>query len=89
MSKQIALTQYTKDGAEVHVIVDTGERTTDADENEIPVTETFSFGAKPAFTDASFKTPFTVEKYVAQCEAEVQAIIDADAAKPEMVEVKR
>lgn len=89
MSKQIALTQYAKDGSEVHIIVDTGERNPDVAGNEIPVTETFSFGAKPAHTDASCKTACTVEMYVARCEAEIQAIIDAEEAKPEMVEVKR
>lgn len=52
-----------------------------------PQQATYQFAAMPEFTDATGKTRFTVEEYVVQCEREVQALIDAEAAKLEMVEV--
>lgn len=55
----------------------------------VPVTEQHTFGRMPEFTDATSKTRFTVAMYVAQCEAEVQSILDADSAQPRLVEVKR
>lgn len=59
--------------------------------NMVPVLKpqqtTYSFGPMPEFTDASGETRFAIEDYVAQCEREVQALIDTEAAKPELVEV--
>lgn len=88
MSKSIALTQYAEDGSQVFVIVATGEVTTDPEGNEVPITETFSFGAMPVFTDATMAKKFSVKDYVAQCEREVTGIISGPPAA-KMIEVQK
>lgn len=52
-----------------------------------PHQTTHTFGAMPEYTDASQKTKFVVDVYVAQCEREVQALLDAEVSVP-LVEVK-
>lgn len=66
-----------------------------------PQQTTYSFAAMPPYqwghvpipdtTPQEFTKPgppMTIDLYVAQCEAEVQALLDAEAAQAELVEVK-